>query len=135
MEVLPHPLASRSKVQGMKKQKWHNALRQQIARMDAESKQPAQRQSRVSAWVSHTEQTRKKFGPTLPSSLEIDRAHIILGKVDGNWKVCYVITIWRAYQSKPGNSQLSVKALPRGSLSAARVLCAWVALKLIFWGE
>ena len=124
VQVVPHPFATRLATQ-KKEQRWHDKLLQQIAQMDEQSKQPAARQSRQTAWMTHTEHQRKKHAPALPRSLEIDRGDIICGKINEKWEPCQVVSVWRCYQARSGNSQLVARALPRGSLSAVRVVRPW----------
>ena len=121
VQVLPQPLSTRASV-GIKSQKWHNIVRHKIALMDAADKMPATRQSRMAAWINHAESSRKKFAPTLPTSLSVERGQVMAGYIQNQWEVVLVISVWRQYSSGTGSSQLSVQAVPNGNLSAVRAV-------------
>lgn len=129
--LVPHPFATRLATQ-KKEQRWHDKLLQQIKQMDEQLKQPAVRQSRQTAWMTHTEQQRKKHAPALPASLDIDRADIICGKINQKWEPCQVVSVWRNFQARSGNAQLVARSLPRGSLSAVRAVRAWDLFTHVF---
>lgn len=130
LEVLPNALGSRS-CAVKKEMKWHNKLMSHISQMDAELKQPALRQSRQAAWMSHTETARKQLAPTLPAALEIDRSDIICIKVKNKWEVSLVLSVFRNYAARSGGAQLTSLPLPRGSLHSVRVVRAMHLLSLI----
>ena len=114
LEVLPNALGSRSCAVN-KERKWHN-LMSHISKMDAELKQPALRQSRQAAWMSHTEAARKQLAPTLPAGLEIEMSDIVCIKTKSRWEVCLVLSVFRNYASRSGGA--------RGSLHSVRVVRA-----------
>jgi hypothetical protein len=123
VEVLPKPLATRSCTL-KKDQKWHNRLMAAISRLDAQSKQPAIRQSRQAAWLQHTEAERRRLAPTLPPALQVHRSDVVCVKVRTTWTVCLVISVFRNYAAKSGGAQLTTMPLPRGSLHSLRVVRA-----------
>ena len=85
--------------------KWHNAVRHQLAMLEMQDKIPAVRQSRVQGWVQSTERLREKLAPTLPSSLSIEKGHVIAA-----WE-------WNLLGSRPRLGCLA--ALPQGQWLSA----------------
>ena len=123
-EILPKPLATRDVIAGKKKRKWHNVAMQAITRMDLANKEPTFRTSRVISWCNHVEKNRQEIAPTLPEVLQIDRGDVLAVKAGDKWHVGLVLSIWRYYTNRSGNSQLSPHALPLGSVRYARVVRA-----------
>ncbi len=122
-EILPSPMLSRQRVQA-DEGKWHNVLLHRMALMDAASKEPSIRQGRLAAWIQHVEKTRLEQAPTLPENVTVNRSDVVAFKQNGNWQVGVIISIWRILKAKSGGGQLCARELPRGSMSAARIVRA-----------
>lgn len=101
--------------------KWHNAVRHQLAMLEMQDKIPAVRQSRVQGWVQSTERLREKLAPTLPSSLSIEKGHVIAAWNGTCWVPGLVLAVWRLYR-KGNGSQLTAREISRGSLHSARIV-------------
>ena len=126
-DILPNPMMTRTRVK-TQKTKWQNVASHMIALLDADSKQPAIRQSRQQAWAQQVEAKRQDEFSTLPSNLTIDMGDLIAAKVDGKWIPCMVLSIWRNFKGGSGGGQLVARELARGSLLALRAVCLLAAL-------
>lgn len=105
-------------------QKWQNALLHKIALMDAADREPQRRTSRFASWMAVAEQMRKDICPTLPPVLEINMGDTVAAKIGSEWKPCLILSIYRNHKGSPGGGLLAAREIPRGSLSAARVVCS-----------
>ena len=123
-EIVPNPLATRSVAQS-KPQTWQNRVQHQIKLLDEMTKQPAIRQSRQEAWMTHTEEQRRKHAPTLPPMLEVDMGDVVAFRQHQKWELGWVTSVWRTFTAKSGGGQLVARPLARGNLHLARVVCAW----------
>ena len=100
--------------------KWHDMVRHQIAQNDAFERLPAQRKSRVTAWVEATEKARVDCAPSLPSTLTISSGDFVAVQWQGHWHVAMVLTLWRHYKKGSG-AQPCPRLCAKGSLHSARV--------------
>ena len=121
-DILPDPMKTRQRV-SKKPAKWHNLIMHQISLMDSENKQPAVRQGRQEAWLTHLEGKREKECPSLPSNRALERADLVAAKVGAKWLPTLVLSMWRNYKGGAGGGQLVSRSLARGSLLCARVVC------------
>jgi hypothetical protein len=127
-DIVPNPLATRSIAQS-KPQTWQNRVQHQIKLLDEITKQPAIRQSRQAAWMTHTEEQRQRHAPTLPPMLEVDMGHAVAFRHKQKWELGWITSVWRTFAAKSGGGQLVARPLARGNLHAARVVCAWFCVK------
>jgi len=118
-DVVPHPMHTRKLVMATPK-KWHDMVRHQIAQNDAFERLPAQRKSRVTAWVEATEKARVDCAPSLPSTLTISSGDFVAVQWQGHWHVAMVLTLWRHYKKGSG-AQPCPRLCAKGSLHSARV--------------
>jgi hypothetical protein len=107
-------------------QKWQNVVQHQVSLLDGDSKAGQARQGRQQAWIKHVEQIRLDQWPSLPPNASIERGDVVAALVSKQWVPAFVLSIWRSFKSGSGNAQLCPRGLSRGSLAAARVVCALV---------
>ena len=105
-------------------QKWQNAILHKISLMDAADREPQRRTSRHASWMAVSEQLRKDICPTLPLMLELNMGDTVAAKIGSEWKPCLILSIYRNHKASPGGGLLAAREIPRGSLSAARVVCS-----------
>ena len=101
--------------------KWHDAVRHQIAVVEAQERMPATRTSRVQGWVQSCEQQRESQMPTLPSTLTIHTGQIVAVFARGTWSPAMILSVWRAYKKGSG-AQLAWRELSRGAMHSVRVV-------------
>ena len=118
--VVPKPLLTRKLVLS-RPMKWHNLVRHQIAQEDLQNSLPAQRRSRVSAWVEASEKARQEAAPTLPSSILVGCGDIVATRWRGEWHCGLVLTTYRILKKGAG-AQPVTGEVPKGSLHSARIL-------------
>ena len=119
-DIIPDPLRTRKMIIN-KPKRWHDLVRHQMSHADALDNLPAQRKSRVCAWVEATEKSRQKDFPALPSSLSISTGDLVAVSHRGEWHVAMCLTIWR-HLKKGSGAQQCINELPRGGLHSARVV-------------
>ena len=124
-EILPKPMLSRQRVLNQP-QKWQNVVQHQVSLLDGDSKAGQARQGRQQAWIKHVEQIRLDQWPSLPPNASIERGDVVAALVSKQWVPAFVLSIWRSFKSGSGNAQLCPRGFSRGSLAAARVVCALV---------
>lgn len=121
VDILPKPMLSRQKVQ-LSGSKWHNLLLHRMSLMDAQTKEPAVRAARQTAWMQSVEKTRQRHAPMLPENLEIAQGDVVAVRLSNQWEAGLVLSVWRNMKNKSGGGQLCSQQLPRGSMSAIRVV-------------
>lgn len=119
-DIIERPLHT-SRMIVDRKQKWHDLLRHQIAQADLLEGMPAQRKSRLSAWIEQNEKARKQVSVDLPSSLKIDSGDVVAVRERG-WHVALILSIWRVYKTGNRDAQLVVQEIERGGMHSARVV-------------
>ena len=119
-EVVKSHYHTRASLQ-TKVQKWHDAVRHQIAVVEAQERMPATRSSRVAGWVQNCEQLREQHMPTLPSTLSMHTGQVIAAYAHKTWHPALILSVWRAYKKGTG-SQLAWREISRGAVNCARVV-------------
>ena len=132
-DVIPNPMHTRKLVMATPK-RWHDLVRHQVALNDAFERLPAQRKSRVTAWVEATEKARIDCAPSLPSTLTISSGDFVAVQWQGHWRVGMVLTLWRHYKKGSG-SQPCPRLCAKGSLHSARMVIMDQASETVYHAD
>ena len=119
-DIIPDALRTRKMIVN-KPKRWHDLVRHQMSHADALDNLPAQRKSRMCAWVEATEKSRQKDFPALPSSLSISTGDLVAVAHLGEWHVAMCLSIWR-HLKKGSGAQHCINEIPRGGVHSARVV-------------
>ena len=90
-DVVPKPMLTRKLVMQTPR-RWHDMVRHQLSHAQALDSLPAQRRSRISAWVEQIEKARDKVAPSLPSNVKIATGDIVAVKHRGAWQAGCIFT-------------------------------------------
>lgn len=105
----------------VKVQRWHDAVRHQLAIIEAQERMPASRTSRAAGWIQATEQMREKHMPALPSSMTVSTGQIVALHWSSRIEVAMILSVWRCYKKGCG-SQLVYRTISRGAVHSCRVV-------------
>eukprot|EP00435_Cladocopium_sp_Y103_P017622 s3656_g4.t1 len=118
--IICNPLHTRKLVLD-KPKRWHDLVRHQVSQANLLDSMPAQRKSRVSAWVEAGEKARKESAPSLPTSVAIRSGDVVAVRWRGEWHAALVLTTFRNYKKGVGAVPV-IGEIAKGGLHSARVL-------------
>ena len=93
----------------------------QVAQAELLDSLPAQRKSRVSAWIQAGEKARKESSPSLPTSVSIQTGDVFAVRWRGDWHVALVLTTFRCLKKGAGGVPF-VGQIAKEALHSCRVL-------------